>query len=153
MPTDAGSYYPPVGFYFRVAVSGFRGKHDASFQEVSGLTAERDVEEIEEGGENRFKHRLPKRAKFSNLVLKRGLVTKGSGLASWCRSALESDLNKPIKPHDLDVQLLDADGKPLMKWSVVRAWPVKWSVSDFKSQENQLVIETLEFAYSYFTAK
>lgn len=150
---QAGSYYPPVGFYFTVQSASFRSKFDASFQEVSGLAAERPVEEIKEGGENRFAHRVPGRAKYSNLVLKRGLVTSGSDFATWCREALESGLNRPLQPYDLDVMLLDPDAVPLMTWSFVRAWPVKWSVSDFNAQENKLVVETLELAYAYFTAR
>ena len=47
--------------------------------------------------------------------------------------------------------LLDADAKPLMKWSFKQAWPVKWSASDFNAQANQIVVESLEFAYTYFT--
>ena len=151
MAKTSGSYYPPVGFYFKVQFSGFRSPYDASFQEVSGITAERDVEEIEEGGENRYTYRVPGRARYNNLILKRGLMVLTSDLATWCRKALESDLSKPIKPHDLDVMLLDAEAKPLMKWSFKQAWPVKWSASDFNSQANQIVVESLEFAYTYFT--
>lgn len=147
----AGSYYPPVGFYFKVQASGFKNKFDASFQEVSGIAAERTVEEIKEGGENRFVHRVPGLAKYSNLVLKRGLVTANSDFAVWCRKALEGDLSKPINPHTIDVLLLDGKGNPQMKWSFVRAWPVKWSASDLNAQENKIVVETLELAYSYFT--
>ena len=68
--------YPPVGFHFRVefGLDG-AGDQDSRFQEVGGLSAELGTEELQEGGENRFVHRLPTLPKYGNLVLKRGLLT------------------------------------------------------------------------------
>ena len=83
-------YYPPAGFHFRVEfnLDGIKDS-DVRFQEVSGLSAELGVEEVTEGGENRFPHRLPTRAKYSNLTLKRGLLTD-SRLIDWCKNAIEN---------------------------------------------------------------
>ena len=47
----------------------------AAFTEVSGLQVEITVTEHEEGGNNGFIHRLPGRAKVSNLTLKRGVAS------------------------------------------------------------------------------
>jgi len=145
MPT----YYPPVGFHFRVDFDFLSpGSSDIHFQEVSGLSSDVGVEEVVEGGENRFSHRLPTRGKYANLVLKRGLF-KDSELISWCRDAVE---NLEFKTTTVNVTLLNEDHKPLAHtYSFVRAWPVKWAVSDFKGQDNSIVVETLELAYSYFT--
>ncbi len=141
------AYYPPVGFHFKVEFS-LDGvvEGDARFQEVSGLTAELGVEELNEGGENRFSHRLPTRAKYGNLVLKRGML-KDSKLIEWFRNAVE---NFEFKPADVLVTLLNEEHEPLAGWSFVKAWPVKWVVSDFKAQEGSIVVETLELAYNYF---
>ena len=142
-------YYPPVGFHFRVEF-GFlpSGTNDARFQEVSGFSAELGTEEITEGGENRFSYRLPNRGKYGNLVLKRGLFTD-SQLIDWCKDAIESF---KFSPTTVNVTLLNENHNPVADtFSFVNAWPVKWSVSDFKSQDNSLVIETLELAYTYFT--
>ena len=143
-------YYPPVGFYFRVEFALPECQaNDARFQSVSGLQAEVSVEELVEGGENRFSHRLPGRAKYGNLVLKRGFL-KDSGLVKWIRGAIES---LDIKPVDVTISLLNEEKAPLASWSVVKAYPVKWSVSEFKAQENGFVTETLELAYQYFNPK
>ncbi len=142
------SYYPPVGFHFRVEFD-LDGLTDADtrFQEVSGLAAELGIEEVVEGGENRFSHRLPTRAKYSNLILKRGLLTD-SQLIQWCRDAIE---HFEFAPTTVNVTLLNELHKPVSETlSFIRAWPVKWSVSDFKAQENAIVVETLELAYNYF---
>lgn len=144
-------YYPPVGFYFSVAFTGVSTRSDASFREVSGLSAETDTETISMGGENRFSYRVPTRTTYANLVMKRGLMVASSDLATWCKTTLESGLNAAVTPKDVDVSLLDPDGTPLMTWNVKRAYPVKWSLSDLNAQENALAIETLEFAFTYFT--
>ena len=142
-------YYPPVGFHFRVEFT-LDGVHDGDirFQEVSGLSAELGVEEVVEGGENRFSHRLPTRAKYSNLILKRGLLND-SRLIAWCTDAIE---NFVFEPTTVNVTLLNENHEPVAEsFSFVRAWPVKWAVSDFKAQENSIVVETLELAYNYFS--
>ena len=148
-------YYPPVGFYFKVEFSGIETKmNDHQFQSVSGLSVDLETEEIAEGGENRFKHKIPVRTKFPNLVLKRGMLMD-SGVIEWCKEAL---LNYNFKPVDLTVSLLVKDtdtltsgnGKPLQTWNIVHAYPVKWNVGDFNAEENKLVIETLELSYNYF---
>ena len=83
-------YYPPVGFHFKVDFKNLSTKDkDISFQSVSGLTVDLETEEIAEGGENRFKHKIPVRSKFPNLVLKRGMLMD-SEVIKWCKKALEN---------------------------------------------------------------
>lgn len=146
-------YYPPVSFYFTLAFDGIRSADDAAFMEASGMDAEFSTTEIKEGGENRFSYRVPERAKYGNLVLKRGMVLATSQLAVWCRRILESDLSGQITPRSVVLSLLDDEANPLMTWNFVNAWPVKWSVASFSAQENKLAMETLEFSYNYFTRK
>lgn len=138
-------YYPPLGFHFLVEFTGFPGEHQ--FQSVNGLSVDVDTESIAEGGENRFKHKLPLRTRFPNMVLKRGLVTD-SELIEWCRDAVE---NFSFKPINLMVKLLNEKHEPLASWNIVHAYPVKLSMSDFNAEENRLAIETIELSYNYFT--
>lgn len=135
-----------VGFYFELSFQG----EDAAFQEVSGLSKEMAVEEVTCGGENRFKYRLPTVSSSQNLVLKRAMIPKGSKLAGWCKSTMGQSLSQALKPENVSVSLLNADAKMITKWTFYNAYPVKYSFSDLKSQENQLVIETIELAYTYF---
>ncbi|HHC81181.1 MAG TPA: phage tail protein [Flavobacteriia bacterium] len=140
-------YYPPVGFHFKVEFTGISTtQNDHQFQSVSGLSVDLETEEVAEGGENRFKHKIPVRTKYPNLVLKRGLLID-SGIIKWCRNALE---NLVVEPIDLTVSLLDEDHEPLQTWNVVHAYPVKWNTSDLNAEENKLLIETLELTYNYF---
>lgn len=138
------NYYPPLGFHFRVEFSNIEGEFE--FQSVSGLSVEVETEQIAEGGENRFKHKLPVRSKFPNLTLKRGVLVN-SELIKWCREAVE---DFDISPADITISLLNEEHEPLMTWNVVHAWPVKWAVADFNAEESKIVIETIELAYNYF---
>jgi phage tail-like protein len=141
------TYYPPVAFSFTVRIAGNAATVDQGFQEVSGLTAERAMTPLQEGGENRFAHKLPGPVKAQNLVLKRGLMLASSPLFTWCKATIEGDLAQPVAPKSLMVSLLDAKAKPMMSWSVVAAWPVKWVVDAFDAQKNSIAVESIELAY------
>lgn len=142
----AGGYYPPVGFHFKVEFVGIGNDNDSRFQTVSGLTTEFDVENVKEGGENRFEHKLPGRTKFPDLTLKRGLLINSS-VVKWCMDALK---NRDFQPATLRVSLLNEEHEALLTWKVHNAWPRKWTVSDLNAGENAVVVESLDISYSYF---
>src|SRR5262245_5926458 len=139
-------YYPPPAFHFQVTiqVDGADDK-DTRFQEVSGLGVELGVEELVEGGENRFAHQLPSGARHGNLVLKRGLLTS-SKLIKWIRNAVEK---MKFSPVTVIVTLLDEKHKPLASWQFINAWPVKWTLGNLNSTDNNVLVETLELTYQY----
>jgi len=141
--------YPPAGFYFKVSFALTLGMLDTSFKEVSGIESEVNVEEIIEGGENRYTHRLPTSVKHPNLVLKRGVAALTSPLVIWCKTVLEGDFALPIVPQPLLVQLMSETGSPMRIWSFANAYPVKWTVDTFDSLKNEVAIETIELAYNY----
>lgn len=138
--------YVPSAFYFKVVFSG-ASDADTSFKEVNGLSTELAVEEVEEGGENGFIHRLPKRAKNQNLVLKRGIAQIDSPLVDWCKTVLEGGLAEKIVPQGILVHLMNEDKTPIRSWSISNAYPVKWDVDGFESQKNEVAIETIELVY------
>jgi phage tail-like protein len=140
-------YVPPVGFHFRVDVVGLSGGDDLRFTEVGGLAVEMGSEEVPEGGENRFVQKYPTRAKYPELVLKRGLLTS-SKVWDWIRECV---VDLMITPRAIDVVLLNEAHEPLMTWYVVGAWPTKWAVADLNAANNSYSVETLQFAYQHFT--
>lgn len=139
----------PVAFYFKVTFQNPSGITDTSFQEVSGISTEMNTEDIQEGGENRFVHKVPKGMKHGNLVLKRGVADMKSPLIKWCLKVLEGDLGEAISPQTIEVSLLDESGSAIRSWSITNAFPVKWEVDNFDAKKNDVVIETLEFTYTY----
>lgn len=140
-------YYPPWGFYYKVEFGLSQNKNDVRFQTVSGLSVDYDMEEFKEGGENRFTHKLPVRTKYTDMVLKRGMLTD-SEVIKWCLKAFR---DREFRPADVNVILMNEKSEPLRTWKVAHAIPKKWSVSDLNANENAVVIETLELSYRYFT--
>lgn len=142
------NYYPPVGFHFKVEVLDLPANDfDVRFTEVSGLSVEMGTEEVAEGGENRFIQKYPTRAKYPELVLKRGLL-RNSEIWKWAQQCIEQHL---IAPKSIDIKLLNEAHEPLITWHVVGAYPTKWSVSDLSANNNAVVIESLQLFYQYFS--
>ncbi len=142
------NYYPPPGFHFKVEVLGLPpNDHDVRFTEVSGLSLELVTEDVPEGGENRFIQKYPARAKYPELVLKRGLLVS-SEVRSWIERCIQ---DFQIEPKDVSVKLLNEEHQPLLTWNVVKAYPTKWAVSDLNASNNAVVVESLQLTYQYFT--
>lgn len=142
------SYYPPVGFHFKVEILGLPpDDSDMRFSEVGGLSVDIGTEELIEGGENRYVQKYPTRVKYPELVLKRGLLVN-SKIRNWIQECIDS---LEITPKNIDVKLLNQSHQPLMTWHLINAYPTKWSVSDLNATNNAVVIESLQFYYQYFT--
>lgn len=138
--------YPPVGFHFRVTFELSPAADDTRFQEVSGLDVEMEMENFIEGGENRFTWQLPKRTRYTDITLKRGMFI-GSPVIKWCRDAFENFL---FSPANLHIALLNEQHAPVMTWYVVHAIPKKWSVSGLNAQDNSIMVESITLSYQYF---
>jgi phage tail-like protein len=121
-------------FYFQLSISG---EKQAFFQEASGLTMDIENEPS-----------LPMGAKHSNLVLKRGFMAQDSILSKWCEQTLGASLNIPISPNTLSLELQNEKREKIIQWNFYNAWPVKWEIAAIENQ--QFILETLEFTYSYF---
>jgi len=139
-------YYPPVGFYFRVNIGSITGGSEGNFQEVSGLNFKFGVKEMAEGGENRFIHKFPSPAKYENLVLKRGMLI-GSPLITWAQTSIGQFTFKPVT---VVINLMDEKSQPIASWKLFNAYPVGLKISEFKGQENAIVVESLELSFDYF---
>ncbi|MFB6454708.1 phage tail protein [Chitinophaga sp. Hz27] len=145
------TYYPPVGFHFKVEFTGLdKNDNDTRFQAVTGLSVEYETEGVKEGGENRFEHTLPVRTKYPDLTLKRGLVLPDSPLFDWCMKAFQE---RAFSPSDVIITLLNEEHDPIRTWNIVKAWPKKWAVTELNAENSAIVIESLDLRYQYFTVK
>ena len=129
--------YPTCRFYVEI-----KGKTQALFTEVSGLQVEIVVQDYEEGGNNSYVHRLPGRAKVGNLTLKRGM-TRSNDFLKW----LMDVANGIIEPCNLTLVMYDTARESFMRWSFIKAYPVKWSGPQFTARSTDAAIETLEIAH------
>ena len=133
---------PFQGFRFKVEVQGLI---IGGFSEATGFQSETQIEEIREGGNNFFVHRLPKETRFQNLVLKRGL-TDSNTLDSWHTDVVHGKIER----KNVNVILLDKTGKETWCFTFRNAFPTKWIASEFKADSAAIAVETVEFAHQGF---
>jgi phage tail-like protein len=123
----------------------------AHFSECSGLTAETEVEEFQEGGENALRRRLPKTAKWGALTLKRGLADS-TLLWDWYLARSKGDFQKGPR-KSIAVILWDVNiADQVWRWDFADAYPTKWTGPELKGDANAIALETLEFAHSGLTS-
>jgi phage tail-like protein len=135
----------PVGeLRFKVDVGHVASQSIGWFSECTGLVAEWDVFTYEEGGLNDFIHKFRGRAKYQNLVLKRG-ITYETALLAWFQMC-----NDHAERRDISVQLQGPDGKIVRSWQFVLAFPVKWQGPALNAGSNNVATETLEIAHMGF---
>jgi phage tail-like protein len=135
-----GMDYPYLNFRFLVEIQGLIV---GGFSEVSGLQAETEVEIIEEGGVNDYVHKLPKKTKYSNIVLKKG-ITESDVLWKWYQDVV----NGKISRKSGYIILLDSEGNEKWRWNFIEAYPVKWVGPELKADSSTVAVESLEIAHN-----
>ena len=116
---------------------------DIRFKRVSGLGSTINTTTVQEGGQNLYSHRLPEKVQYENLVLERG-VPFISPLSLEFNAAMSTF---SFAPSDVLVSLLNEASIPQASWFFMKAYPVRWNVSDLDAESNSIVIETMELAY------
>jgi phage tail-like protein len=115
----------------------------AGFQECSGLDSSQDPIDYREGtGQALTPRKPPAPAKFSSIVLKRG-ITSDAELWEWRRKATEGKIERKSG----SIVLLDETGKTKTRWNFREGWPAKWTGPTFNATTNEVAIETLEIVH------
>ena len=114
------------------------------FRECTGLAAEIECKDYNEGGVNDYVHKLPTRMKYPNLVLKRG-VTYEDALLKWLWS-----VQRELVRGNVTIQLMgpDLDSRGVRTWVFSNAFPVKWTGPNLNAGSNQIATETLEIVHA-----
>lgn len=125
-----------------------------SFMEVNGLEVSVETEDVSEGGQNSYVHKLPGRMTWPNITLKRG-VTQQDELLKWLNDSsgekFAANGNK-LARKSAAITLLDRTGKRLMSWDFVDAFPVKWTGPSFATSSAEVPSESLEITHHGFRA-
>lgn len=132
-------------FSFRVDFLDGVKADNVSFTEVSGIKIDIPFEEVRSGGENDIVYKLPKPVRLSNLVLKRGILPHPNEFVAWCQKAI---YEFEFVPATVIVSLVGKNDTMIKAWEISDAYPVKFEASSFDANKNELVIETVELAYS-----
>lgn len=125
---------PYKEFRFQVEIDGIASSR---FLECSGLGSEVAVIEYREGGDPTAVRKLPGRASYSDITLKRG-ITESTDLYNWHRSLLQGVIDR----RNGSVKLLNDEGAEVVRWVFREAWPRKWEGPELNAMRNEVAIET-----------
>jgi phage tail-like protein len=123
---------------------------DGGFQECSGLEVEMDIQEYLEGGRNDGVIRRAGRAKYSPLILKRGMFfNAGSGvnreLWQWIQGVVAGE--RPIARYDGIIQVINAGSDVVATWVFDRGLPAKIRGPELNAKTGEIAIEELHIAH------
>jgi len=133
--------YPLPRFHFQVDWGGAK----ISFTEVTGLVMEREKIEYRHSDSKDFnKISMPGMVKNSNITLKRGKFDGDFDYNAW----MEEVANDRVEGRrDVVIRLLNEKHEPVAAWLATRCFPVKVTAPDFKSDANEVAIESIEIAH------
>lgn len=152
MSDDHFLSHSPFGATFIVEIDGNRA---GQFREVSGLELSIDVEEVKEGGQNGFVHKLPGRMSWPNIVLSRG-VTQSDLLFAWAEQSAGEGFagsGNQLYRATVSITMTSAQAKRLRTWKIEGAFPVRWKGPQFSVDSNDHLVEELEIAHHGFKSE
>ncbi len=132
--------WPLVKFSFQVKWDDT----ELIFQEVTGLSSETQVLEYRGGNNKVFSTvKMPGVQKFGNVTLKKGIFKGDKAL--WDKyTAIKMNT---FKRSTITISLLDEANAVAMTWTLTNAFPCKITVTDMKSDGNEIAVETIELAH------
>ena len=128
------------------------GLGSASFAKASELSLEVAKSEHWEGG-RRIPYKSPARVTFADLTLERG-ATLDRDLYDWMLQVVNAAAGvgfvDDLYKRNVDLVQQDLDGRTLRRWSIFRAWPVKFVAGEWDNDSDDVVIESVTLTYDFF---
>ncbi len=123
---------------------------DGGFQECSGLEIEMEVEDYQEGGRNDGIIKRAGRARYSPLILKRGMFYGDSGavnrdLWNWIQRVVSGV--RPIARYDGIVQVMSVADEVSATWVFDRGLPSRVRGPELNAKTGEIAIEELHIAH------
>lgn len=113
-----------------------------NFSSVSGLDAQLEFDEYNEGGNFTSPIYLPKGMRYSNIVLQRGTVSL-EPLSDWF-SAVQMGVHLRFP---MEVTMMNSSGFPVKYWWVMDTMPVKVDYSPLDALSGSVSITTIEMTH------
>jgi len=134
------AHIPLPVFHFTVQWGG----SNMGFSEVSGLSMLIEPIEYREGSSpDQSSMKIPGRAKYSNIVLRRAITKGDTDFYQWINTIRMGTVER----RDIVISLLDETHTPVMSWKVHNAWPVKIESGPFNAKGNEVAMETIELVH------
>lgn len=124
---------------------------DGAFQECTGLEIEMDVQEYQEGGRNDATVRRVGRAKYSPIILKRGMFYSDTGgpannaLWKWLQDIVSGV--RPVERYDGTIEVMRFKEDVSATWTFDRGLPMKIRGPELNAKTGEVAIEELHIAH------
>ena len=124
----------------------------AGFQKCSELSVEVANVQYFEGGAM-IPNKSPGRLTFSDVTLERG-ATQDRDLFDWFQDVASMSSGLGLAgvgfKRGVDIIQKDRDGTTLRRWSLSRAWPVKFVAGEWDNESDEVVIESVTLTFDSF---
>ncbi len=128
-----------------------------AFSDASGINAHIETETYQEGGNNVAPLRFPKRGKYDNLVLKRG-VTPRTSLWDWHAQIVSGGRAPVLRKSGLIILFDKGNGfdtaatagllrVPIAAWYIDNAFPEKVNGPTLDAKSNTVAVESVELVH------
>jgi phage tail-like protein len=91
--------------------------------------------------------KYPGQMKWANITLKRG-VDNANQLWEWRKLVIDGKINDARK--DGSISVIDWEGKAIVTYSFIGAWPCKYSAPGLNAGGNEILVEEIEIAHEGF---
>src|SRR5216684_4980911 len=123
---------------------------DGAFQECSGLEVEMDVQEYLEGGRNDGVIKRVGRAKYSPIILKRGMFYPDRGKTNrdlwiWIQGIVGGE--RPVPRYDGIIEVMSSGMNVSATWVFDRGLPLKIHGPELNAKTGEVAIEELHIAH------
>lgn len=142
--TTIKTHYPLPAYNYRVTIIDDGKAETIGFAEVGGLSQGCDSVLYKDGFSFAMGYQIiPGMPKPINLTLKKGLAKSGDYLQKWMEKSYQNPFSNGAK-RDVVIDLCDEAGKPLIRWTVSAAMPVKLDAPAFVAAGNEVAIGSME---------
>ena len=136
------------GSYFGLEIDGVKL---GFFTGCSGISLEYEVMTFKEGnGATVVARKRPGRAKYTEVVLKRGF-TQDKALHDWFKEVVDANKATPYKTGSIVVY--DRTQKEVARFNLDQCWPSKMSVSDLNAATDEVMVEEVTIQHELINWK
>ncbi len=122
---------------FRIEIEGVA---QGAFSACDGLEAKVDVVEFADGS-NPTARKRPGRARFTNIVLRRGVVNN-TDLWQWFKAVMDGQVERRAG----SIIVLNDIGEEVYRYNFFEGWPCRWKSLSLNAEMPGTLVEELEIA-------
>jgi phage tail-like protein len=148
MPARDKGASVPVSFRLKIGDAEAAGL----FKEATGFDSESEVAEIKRSTPDGRTEviKAPGNTKWGDIELKRG-IDQDKALWNWRKLVITGNLKAARK--DCTITMLDYEGQPVVTYSIINAWPKKYTGVGLKADSNEVAVEGITLAHEGFEIK